>query len=88
MRWGWFFVVAREQWNPEVRRNSSRHHPHSLVLTTRALVFPQIQHHCPSTPKILVGTKLDLRDNPEQLAKMKERRLEPIQYTQVSSRWW
>jgi GTPase SAR1 family protein len=56
------------------------------VLTTRALVIPQIQHHCPSTPKILVGTKLDLRDNPEQLAKMKERRLEPIQYTQVSLR--
>ena len=27
--------------------------------------YPEIQHHCPGTPIILVGTKSDLRDDPE-----------------------
>jgi GTPase SAR1 family protein len=24
----------------------------------------QLQHHCPNTPFLIVGTKIDLRDNP------------------------
>ncbi|CAM1330736.1 Uncharacterised protein g10376 [Pycnogonum litorale] len=27
--------------------------------------IPEIRHHCPKTPIILVGTKIDLRDDPE-----------------------
>ena len=38
----------------------------------------------PGTPIILVGTKLDLRDDPLQLDKLRERRQAPIQYAQVS----
>lgn len=34
------------------------------------------------TPIILVGTKLDLRDDPETNEKLRERRLAPITYTQ------
>lgn len=38
----------------------------------------------PGTPIILVGTKLDLRDDPMQIEKLRERRQAPIGYSQVS----
>ncbi len=44
--------------------------------------FPEVSHHCPNTPIILVGTKLDLRDNKETIEKLKEKRLAPITYPQ------
>jgi len=42
-----------------------------------------VSHHCPNTPIILVGTKLDLRDDKETMEKLKEKRLAPISYPQV-----
>jgi Ras-related C3 botulinum toxin substrate 1 len=39
----------------------------------------------PGTPIILVGTKLDLRDDPLQVDKLRERRQTPIAYTQGST---
>ena len=44
--------------------------------------FPEVSHHCPSTPIILVGTKLDLREDKETVEKLKEKRLAPITYPQ------
>ena len=44
--------------------------------------YPEVSHHCPNTPIILVGTKLDLRDDKETIEKLKEKRLAPISYTQ------
>ena len=41
---------------------------------------PEILHHCPNTPVILVGTKLDLRDDYETISKLKENDLAPISY--------
>ncbi|KAG2470267.1 CHD4 protein, partial [Polypterus senegalus] len=41
---------------------------------------PEISHHCPRTPFLLVGTQVDLRDDPsivEKLAKNKQRPLSP-----------
>ncbi|XP_072129191.1 ras-related C3 botulinum toxin substrate 1-like [Mobula birostris] len=38
----------------------------------------EIKHHCPNTPIILVGTKLDLRDDKETIEKLKERNMAPI----------
>ena len=43
---------------------------------------PEISHHCPNTPVILVGTKLDLRDDKEISEKLKEKGLAPITYPQ------
>lgn len=43
--------------------------------------YPEVNHHCPSTPIILVGTKLDLRDDKETIEKLKEKKLTPILYT-------
>jgi len=48
----------------------------------RAKWYPEVSHHCPNTPIILVGTKLDLREDRETLEKLKERRLSPINYPQ------
>ena len=40
--------------------------------------YPEVQHHCPGTPIILVGLKSDLRDDPQMLAKLREKNLTPI----------
>eukprot|EP00742_Colponemidia_sp_Colp-10_P000253 GILJ01000286.1.p1 GENE.GILJ01000286.1~~GILJ01000286.1.p1 ORF type:complete len:219 (+),score=27.76 GILJ01000286.1:70-657(+) len=40
--------------------------------------WPELQHHAPGVPIILVGTKLDLRDDEETVEKLREKRLAPI----------
>ena len=44
--------------------------------------YPEVSDHCPHTPIILVGTKLDLRDDPETMEKLREKQLAPITYKQ------
>ncbi|KAJ1027733.1 hypothetical protein NDA13_003188 [Ustilago tritici] len=44
--------------------------------------WPEISHHAPNIPTILVGTKLDLREDPETIAKLRDRRMQPITYAQ------
>ena len=39
---------------------------------------PEIQHHAPGVPFILVGTKSDLRDDEETLERLREKRLAPV----------
>lgn len=43
---------------------------------------PEIMHHCPSTPIILIGTKLDLREDKDTLSRLSEKKLLPISYEQ------
>ncbi|XP_007910146.1 ras-related C3 botulinum toxin substrate 1 isoform X2 [Callorhinchus milii] len=53
----------------------------------RAKWFPEVKRHCPHSPIILVGTKLDLREDKETLDKLKEKNLAPVtceQATQVA----
>lgn len=40
--------------------------------------WPEVTHHCPTARIILVGTKLDLREDPEKLESLKEKGLSPI----------
>eukprot|EP01101_Sappina_pedata_P012973 TRINITY_DN92_c0_g2_i1.p2 TRINITY_DN92_c0_g2~~TRINITY_DN92_c0_g2_i1.p2 ORF type:complete len:196 (-),score=103.50 TRINITY_DN92_c0_g2_i1:99-686(-) len=44
----------------------------------RAKWVPEIQHHCPNAPVILVGTKLDMREDKETLDRLAEKKLSPI----------
>ncbi|KAG5357111.1 Ras-related C3 botulinum toxin substrate 1 [Yarrowia sp. C11] len=43
---------------------------------------PEISHHAPNTPIILVGTKLDLRNDSETLARLADKRQTPITYAE------
>ena len=42
--------------------------------------MPEILHHAPNIPILLVGTKLDLREDPETLDKLRMRKMNPIDY--------
>ncbi|CCJ30866.1 unnamed protein product [Pneumocystis jirovecii] len=44
--------------------------------------YTEISHHAPNIPIILVGTKLDLRDNHVIIEKLKDRKMVPITYFQ------
>ncbi|KAK3668809.1 Rho GTPase protein rac1 [Elasticomyces elasticus] len=46
----------------------------------KAKWYPEIEHHAPGVPIILVGTKLDLRDDPEVREQLRQRKMGPITY--------
>ncbi|XP_041747303.1 ras-related C3 botulinum toxin substrate 3-like isoform X3 [Coregonus clupeaformis] len=48
----------------------------------RAKWYPEVRHHCPNTPIILVGTKLDLRDDKDTMERLRDKKLSPITYPQ------
>ncbi|KAM6297404.1 ras-related C3 botulinum toxin substrate 3 isoform 1-T1 [Aegotheles albertisi] len=48
----------------------------------RAKWYPEVRHHCPNTPIILVGTKLDLRDDKDTIERLRDKKLAPITYPQ------
>lgn len=50
---------------------------------TRTQWYPEIEHHAPGVPIILVGTKLDLRDDPEMREQLRQRKMAPISYEQA-----
>ena len=43
---------------------------------------PEVCHHCPGTKFILVGTKLDLRDDPKIITKLAYMKSNPVTYEQ------
>jgi GTPase SAR1 family protein len=57
------------------------------TLDQRLLVInewvPELQHHAPNVPIILVGTKLDLREDKETVEKLKDKRMVPITHQRV-----
>lgn len=44
---------------------------------------PEIDHHAPNVPIILVGTKLDLREDAATLESLRQKRMEPVSYEQA-----
>ena len=51
----------------------------------RSKWYPEVRHHCPNVPLILVGTKQDLREDKETIEKLKLKSQAPITYPQVHS---
>ena len=45
--------------------------------------FPEVSHHCPNTPIILVGTKLDLREDKHVIDALAQKKQAPVQYPAV-----
>ena len=54
----------------------------SSFMNVKERWYPELNHHCPGTPIILVGTKEDLRDDPEVISHLATRDLSPITYQQ------
>mmetsp|Transcript_12010 Transcript_12010/g.30913 ORF Transcript_12010/g.30913 Transcript_12010/m.30913 type:complete len:193 (+) Transcript_12010:77-655(+) len=48
----------------------------------RAKWYPEVSHHCPQTPIILVGTKLDLREDKDTITALNDKNLMPLNYPQ------
>ncbi|KCV71741.1 cell division control protein 42 [Fonticula alba] len=40
--------------------------------------FPEVSHHCPQVPCIIVGTQMDLRDAPEAIERLAKSKQKPI----------
>ena len=41
--------------------------------------FPEVHHHCPGVPCLIVGTQVDLRDDPQVLEKLVRQKQRPVQ---------
>jgi len=44
--------------------------------------YHEITHHCPNTPFLLVGTKIDMRNDTDTIARLGKNGLAPISYEQ------
>jgi len=40
--------------------------------------FPEVHHHCPGVPCLIVGTQIDLRDDPQVIDKLARQRQRPV----------
>lgn len=40
--------------------------------------FPEVRHHCPGVPCLIVGTQIDLRDDPQVLEKLQRQKQRPV----------
>ncbi|KAH3766536.1 cell division control protein 42 [Pelomyxa schiedti] len=46
--------------------------------------YPEISHHCPGTPFVIVGTKRDLRTDPDALERLADRGAAPVSFEMAS----
>jgi GTPase SAR1 family protein len=42
--------------------------------------YPEVSHHCPGVPIVLVGTKIDLRDDKDTVAKLNDKKQSPVTF--------
>lgn len=40
--------------------------------------FPEVHHHCPGVPCLIVGTQVDLRDDPQVREKLSKQKMSPV----------
>ena len=48
----------------------------------KAKWYPEINHPCPNVPILVVGTKLDLREDKATIDRLAEKRLAPVSHAQ------
>ena len=48
----------------------------------KAKWYPEINHHCPNVPILVVGTKLDLREDKATIERLSEKKLAPVTHQQ------
>jgi cell division control protein 42 len=41
--------------------------------------FPEVRHHCPGVPCLVVGTQVDLREDPQVIEKLQRQKQSPVQ---------
>ena len=68
---------ARRRAAPTPRPALARHACHTAPFAPSQW-WPELKHHCPGVPTILVGTKLDLRSDQGMVAKLREKNQTPI----------
>jgi cell division control protein 42 len=40
--------------------------------------IPEVHHHCPGVPYLIVGTRIDLRDDPQVIEKLARQKQRPV----------
>jgi cell division control protein 42 len=40
--------------------------------------FPEVHHHCPGVPCLIVGTQVDLREDPQVMEKLQRQKQRPV----------
>jgi cell division control protein 42 len=40
--------------------------------------FPEVHHHCPGVPCLIVGTQVDLRDDQQVIQKLAKQKMQPV----------
>ena len=48
----------------------------------KAKWYPEISHHCPNVPFLVVGTRLDLREDRDTIRHLADKELAPVQHQQ------
>eukprot|EP01118_Nematostelium_gracile_P016264 TRINITY_DN6695_c0_g1_i1.p1 TRINITY_DN6695_c0_g1~~TRINITY_DN6695_c0_g1_i1.p1 ORF type:complete len:182 (+),score=33.04 TRINITY_DN6695_c0_g1_i1:27-548(+) len=76
--------IYQSYYQPKERKNDLFE---ATLETMSKYWMPELTHHCPGTPIILCGTKIDLRDDPETLKKLEEKGSEVISHEQVRQLW-
>lgn len=58
-------------------------YPSSLI-NIQKLWITEIKKYCPSTPFILVGTKVDLRTNQDEIERLAKKKERPVTYEEAN----
>lgn len=78
---------VKHKWHPEVRVHSTvaGWGGGGLTAAVDRHCRPQVSHHCPDVPVLLVGTKSDLRNDGDTQRKLKEQNQAPVTHHQGSA---
>lgn len=78
-----FSIVSPPSFDNVKAKVRARRRPPTCPGLTHWQWYPEIDHHAPNIPIILVGTKLDLREDAATLDSLRQKRMEPVSYEQA-----